>query len=101
VATIAQLKGARVQAHDPSVQDSAVGQLKIERFSDPLRAARDADALMILTPWPEYRDIRPEDIAKVLAGRIVIDPYSVLEQKAAERAKLIHYTLGRPVAQQP
>jgi UDPglucose 6-dehydrogenase len=101
VATIAQLKGARFQAHDPSVQDSAVGQLKIERFSDPLRAARDADALMILTPWPEYRDIRPEDIARVLAGRIVIDPYSVLEQKEAEHSKLIHYTLGRPVAQQP
>jgi len=101
VATIAQLKGARVQAHDPSVQDSAVGQLKIERFSDPLRAAQDADALMILTPWPEYRDIRPEDIARVLAGRIVIDPYSVLEQKEAEHSKLIHYTLGRPVAQQP
>jgi UDPglucose 6-dehydrogenase len=101
VATIAQLKGARVQAHDPSVKDSAVGQLKIERFSDPLRAARDADALMILTPWPEYRDIRPEDIARVLAGRIVIDPYSVLEQKEAEHSKLIHYTLGRPVAQQP
>jgi len=100
VATIAQIKGARVQAHDPSVQDSAVGQLKIERFSDPLRAARDADALMILTPWPEYRDIRPEDIARVLAGRIVIDPYSVLEQKEAEHSKLIHYTLGRPVAQQ-
>ena len=101
VATIAQLEGARVQVHDPSVQDSAVGQLKIERFSDPLSAARDADALMILTPWPEYRDIRPEDVARVLAGRIVIDPYSILEQKGAERSKLIHYTLGRPVAQQP
>ena len=54
---------------------------------------------MILTPWPEYRDIRPEDVARalaILAGRIVIDPYSILEQKGAERSELIHYTLGRP-----
>src|SRR5215510_5839225 len=101
VATIAQLKAATVRAHDPSVPDSAVTHLKIARFNDPLEAARSADALMILTPWPQYRDIRPEDIATVLAGRIVIDPYSVLEQKEAEHFKLIHCTLGRPVAQQP
>ena len=101
VATIAQLNAAIVRAHDPSVPDSAVTHLKIARFNDPLEAARSADALMILTPWPQYRDIRPEDIATVLAGRIVIDPYSVLEQKEAEHSKLIHYTLGCPVAQQP
>jgi len=96
VATIAQLKGTVMRVHDPSVADSAVAQLKIQRFKDPLEAARDADALMILTPWPQYRDVRSEDIARSLSGRIVVDPYSVIDQRAAQRCRLVHYTLGRP-----
>jgi UDPglucose 6-dehydrogenase len=98
IATIAQLKGARVRAHDPSVADDAVRHLGIERVDDPLEAARGADGLLVLTPWPEYRDIKPEKIASVLSGRIVVDPYSVLDLKSAQRSQLIHYTLGRPVS---
>jgi UDPglucose 6-dehydrogenase len=99
VATISQLKGISIRAHDPSVPDTAIEQLNIKRFSDPLEAARGTDGLMILTPWPQYRDIPPEDIAKALSGRIVVDPYSVVDLKGAQRSRLIHYTLGRPVAQ--
>jgi len=98
LATIAQLKGIRVRAHDPSVPESAVDQLKIERFGDPLEALRGADALMILTAWPQYRNIPADEIAKLLSGRIVIDPYSVVDSKGAQRSKLVHYTLGRSIA---
>jgi UDPglucose 6-dehydrogenase len=100
VATIAQLKGAKVRAHDPSVPDAAIGQLKIERVGDPLDAARGADGLMILTPWPQYRAIRPEVIARALSGRIVVDPYCILDPKSAQRSQLIHYTLGRSASLQ-
>jgi UDPglucose 6-dehydrogenase len=65
---------------------------------DPLAAARGADGLLILTPWPEYRAIKPADIAGALTGRIVIDPYSVLDPAGMRRSQLIHYTLGRPAA---
>jgi len=98
IATIAQLKGIKVRAHDPSVSDDAIKHLGIERVGDPLTAARGADGLLILTPWPEYRDIKPADIAGALTGRIVIDPYSVLDPAGMQRSQLIHYTLGRPVA---
>jgi len=98
IATIAQLKGIKVRAHDPSVSDEAVKHLGIERVGDPLAAARGADGLLILTPWAEYRAIKPEDIAGALSGRIVIDPYSILDPAGMQRSRLIHYTLGRPVA---
>jgi UDPglucose 6-dehydrogenase len=97
LATITQLVGAKIRAHDPWVPQAAVADLPIERTEDPLSAARGADALMILTPWPEYRRIAPEQIAAALDGRIVIDPYSVLDLKATQAAGLMHYTLGRPV----
>jgi|SRR5262245_10093282 len=96
LATIAQLNGTRVRAHDPVVPVSAVAAANVEGFSDPLSAAKGADALMILTPWPEYRDVAPAEIAKVLRGNIVLDPYSVLDADAVSKTKLDLYTLGRP-----
>jgi UDPglucose 6-dehydrogenase len=98
LATIGQLNGAKIRAHDPAVPQAAVAGFAIERVDDPIAAVRDSDALMILTPWPQYRQVAPETIAAAMPGRIVIDPYSVLDLAAAKRAQLVHYTLGRPVS---
>jgi UDPglucose 6-dehydrogenase len=98
LATIAQLGGAKIRAHDPAVSAAALAGLAIERADDPLQAARDADALMILTPWPQYRDIAPALIAAAMRGQVVIDPYDVLDPTASQRARLVRYTLGRDVS---
>jgi UDPglucose 6-dehydrogenase len=95
LATISQLNGARVRAHDPVVPVPAVAAANVEGFSDPLTAAKGADALMILTPWPEYRRVSPAKIAEALSGNIVLDPYSVLDVGAVRSTPLTHYTLGR------
>ena len=96
LATIARLPQARLRVHDPVVPVSAARHACAEQVDDPLEAARGADALLILTPWPQYRAIAPADIAKALAGRAVLDPYGVLDAEAARQAGLIHRTLGRP-----
>jgi UDPglucose 6-dehydrogenase len=98
LATISQLNGARIRAHDPVVPATAVAATNVEGFADPLAAARGADALMILTPWPDYRRVVPADIARALRGNIVLDPYGVLDASAAGNAGLAYYTLGRPAA---
>ena len=88
LATISQLKGANLKTHDPVVPSATA--------KEPLEAARGADALMILTPWPQYREIAPADIARAMKGRIVLDPYAVLERGKAREAGLLVHTLGRP-----
>jgi UDPglucose 6-dehydrogenase len=95
LATIAQLPRARLRLHDPVVRASAAGHSHAQGFDDPLKAADGADALMILTPWPQYRAISPAKIAEALSGRIVLDPYAVLDGRAASQAGLRYYTLGR------
>jgi UDPglucose 6-dehydrogenase len=98
LATIAQLSGVRIRAHDPVVPAAAAAS-NVEGFGKPLDAATGADALLILTPWPHYRGIPPADIAGVLNGNIVLDPYAVLDANAAVGAGLSYYTLGRqPIA---
>src|SRR5438874_9673418 len=89
LATIAQLGGARLRLHDPVVKIN-----KGERLETALEAARGADALMILTPWPQYREINCAEIAKAMRGRIVLDPYAVLNLNAAKAAGLQVHTLG-------
>jgi UDPglucose 6-dehydrogenase len=98
LAAIAQMPDARLHLHDPVVSPQTVKHPRAQGFADPLRAAEGADALMILTPWPQYRSIAPAAIAQALAGPVVLDPYRVLDADAANAAGLDYYTLGRAPA---
>src|SRR5262249_42618325 len=73
LATLSQFPATTFRRHDPA----------LEAKDEPLATARGADALMILTPWPQYRQIEPRAIAAALRGRVVIDPYAVIERRAA------------------
>lgn len=95
LATIAQIPDADLVLHDPVVPAEAANHARSRQAADPLAALAGADALMILTPWPAYREIAPADIAAAMAGRTVLDPYAVLPIDAAKRAGLDYHTLGR------
>jgi UDPglucose 6-dehydrogenase len=98
LATIRQLTGVPFRVHDPVVHASVAAGSGATGANQPLEATAGAEALMILTPWPDYRRIAPADIARSLRGRIVLDPYAVLDRQAAEAAGLVYHTLGRGVA---
>jgi UDPglucose 6-dehydrogenase len=88
------LRARKVTVHDPAVPASvvpwAIGA------ADPLAAAKDADVLVIATPWPQYRSLKPADLARVMAGRTIIDPYRVLDARACAQAGFTYRTLGMP-----
>ncbi len=94
LATIAQLGDVSIRVHDPAVPAHVAAHPRAEGVGDPLEAARGADALMILTPWSQYREIAPAEIAEVLSGRVLLDPYAILDGKAAAAAGLDYYSLG-------
>jgi UDPglucose 6-dehydrogenase len=95
LATIAALPDVRWVLHDPVVAASAAGHNKATGAADALSALQGADALMILTPWPQYRAVAPTAIASAMRGRVVLDPYAVLDADTARAAGLQHHTLGR------
>lgn len=95
LATIAQLPGTALRLHDPVVPATAANHGNAVGVGDPLEALAGADALLILTPWPEYRAVAPGRIAGTMRGRIVLDPYGVLDARAAVAAGLELHTLGR------
>jgi UDPglucose 6-dehydrogenase len=97
LATIAQLHDVSLRLHDPAVPAQAAGHPRAVAAKDAIDALRGADALMILTPWPEYRKIAPARISESMRGRLVLDPYGTLDLDAARAAGLEVHTLGRPV----
>ena len=95
LATIAALPRTRLRLFDPIVPASAARHAGANAASSALDALSGADALMILTPWPEFRQIEPTVIAKTMRGRLVLDPYAVLDQHQAAAAGLRLLTLGK------
>jgi UDPglucose 6-dehydrogenase len=96
IATIVGLPDTNFVVHDPMVPAKGIAHKHVEAASEPMQALAEADALMILTPWPDYREISPRDIAKKMRGRIVLDPYGVLNRREAKEAGLDYYSLGLP-----
>jgi UDPglucose 6-dehydrogenase len=95
LALLAQLKGrAKLRVHDPVVPAAIVPFA--EAADTPLGCAEGADALVLATPWPEYRSLRVDDLARVMRGRALLDPYRLLPAREAAAAGFAYYALGMP-----
>jgi UDPglucose 6-dehydrogenase len=94
LAFIRHLKPWPIRVYDPVVPASAAPHPDVTGAKSALEAAEGVDALAIMTPWPEFRSIAPKDLAKAMRGRLVLDPYRVLDARAARAAGLDHRTLG-------
>jgi UDPglucose 6-dehydrogenase len=91
---LAHLAGKEVSVHDPVVPPSVVPFARA--CSDPMRCVEGADAVVIATPWPEYRDLSVAALARVMRGRLLIDPFRLLNGREAAAAGFAYYALGMP-----
>jgi UDPglucose 6-dehydrogenase len=89
---LAHLEGKAVSVHDPVVPADIVPFAR--GCADPLACAEGADALVIATPWAQYRTIGIADLAQVMRGRLLIDPFRVLDGRAAAEAGFEYHALG-------
>ncbi len=91
LALINQLKGFNIRVHDPVVSNAAT---EISIISDAEEVARNANAIVIMTPWPEYANLDLTKLSSLMSGNIVLDPYAVLDGNLAKSAGLNYLTLG-------
>jgi UDPglucose 6-dehydrogenase len=82
-----------VAAYDPQakIEPSAA----VEQVESALAACEQADALVVMTPWKEFRDIDPTAVAKVMRGRLLVDPYGVLDAERCAAGGFHYLRLGR------
>jgi len=96
LALIAQLKPWRIRVYDPVVPASSAVHPDVTGCASALEAAQGVDVLVVMTPWPVFRDLKADQLARAMAGRTVIDPFRILDGKAAAAAGLDYFTLGVP-----
>jgi UDPglucose 6-dehydrogenase len=94
LALLEHLRGCKVTVHDPVVPATVVPWT--QGAPDPIAAATGADALVIATPWPQYRNLSPAALARVMTGRVILDPYRVLDGKSCADAGFTYHALGMP-----
>ena len=94
LALLERLRSRDVQVHDPVVPASAAPHAT--GCTDALSCAAGADVLVLATPWPEYRKLCIDDLARLMAGRVLIDPFRLLDGTAAVRAGFEYHALGMP-----
>lgn len=94
LAMIAQLPECRLTVHDPVVPASAAPHPSAKGTANPIECCEGADAVAIMTPWPQYRSIDPKALAGALRGKLILDPYAVLDHRACRAAGLTVLTLG-------
>jgi UDPglucose 6-dehydrogenase len=94
VALVDALTSARIKAYDPVVNVATVLRTNLTHMAEPLQVADGADAIAVMTPWPVFRKIDPAEIASRMSGKLVLDPYGMLDPTACRAAGLEHYRLG-------
>ena len=89
-------RGAEVIGCDPEGMEN-FGRVFGDRMSfvrDPYEAAQDADVLVLLTEWNEFRGADFGRLAGVMRGREIFDGRNVLDRDAAEAAGFAYDGIG-------
>ena len=90
--------GARVRAYDPIAMDACREQhpnLRICYCNDALSTAEHADALVLVTEWPEFADLNLTDLAGRMNNPVLIDGRNLFAPEKARQAGFDYAGIGR------
>jgi len=88
--------GVAVRAYDPAGGEAAHDVLPtLEVVADPYEACVDADVLLVLTEWDEFRWLDFSRVADRLAGRAIVDARNLLDPAAMRNLGFTYSGVGR------
>jgi UDPglucose 6-dehydrogenase len=89
--------GVGVRAHDPAVKVLPPSlAASIDLAADPLEAVQGADALVVATPWPAYRDVPAAAVREAMARPLVLDANRFLDDSLGRQPGVQYLSVGRP-----
>jgi UDPglucose 6-dehydrogenase len=91
-----QADGATVRAYDPVAEHEARRLMVGVQFADSaLDALGGADAAVLVTEWPEFRELDMAEVANAMRGNVIVDGRNFLDPAAVAAAGLIYNGIGR------
>jgi UDPglucose 6-dehydrogenase len=90
-------RGALILAHDPEGMEEARHLLpETIGFAATIEeAVRDADAVVLMTEWNQYRGIDLQELRRSMRGNVFVDLRNVYEREPMERAGFAYTCVGR------
>lgn len=88
--------GHTVRAHDPIAMENAkrIVTQDITWSERMMDAAKDADAVVLLTEWDEFRGVNFDDLKTIMKGNLLFDGRNIYEPKEVAEAGLTYYGIG-------
>lgn len=91
-----QREGAKIKAYDPEAAGKAKSILNnIEYCTNPYDAAKEADALLILTEWDEFKTVDLNRIKSVMKHPLLIDGRNIFDPEDVKRLGFSYISMGR------
>jgi UDPglucose 6-dehydrogenase len=89
--------GARIVATDPVAMEKAAPLLNGTRLvDDPYECVRDADCVVLITEWDEFRNLDWSRVADLVRGRVVVDGRNCLDGGQLVALGFSYRSVGRP-----
>lgn len=90
-------EGALVRAYDPEAMEKAKALLPgIEYCANPYEAAKQADAILIVTEWDEFRDADWNRVRQLVEHPLIVDGRNALRPSDVARHGFRYVSVGRP-----
>ncbi len=90
--------GARIRAYDPAAMEKARPLLPAVTYTrDPYEAVRDADGLLILTEWNEFKEADLARVKRLLKRPNIVDGRNVCDLKLVRKLGFTYRGVGRSI----
>lgn len=89
-------QGASVRAFDPAVKHMPPGLVdRMVLTATSLSAVEGASALVVATPWPDYREVAASDVVSRMTRTLVLDANRFLAETLGTHPQIEYVSVGR------
>ncbi|NJK80929.1 MAG: UDP-glucose/GDP-mannose dehydrogenase family protein [Chloroflexaceae bacterium] len=93
-----QAEGAHIKAYDPVAMENADNYLPTVTFcATAYDAAKEADALLIITEWNEFKQIDWQRIRQIMKNPLVLDGRNIYDPKEMTERGFTYIGVGRGI----
>ena len=87
--------GHTVRVHDPIAMENAKKLIPDVEYADsPMNAAKDADAMIVLTEWDVFRGVDLDELKDAMRGKHLFDGRNIYEPDEVREAGLQYHGIG-------
>jgi UDPglucose 6-dehydrogenase len=92
-------EGVTLHVHDPEAVDGVRKKYgnKLNYFSTPYEAAQGADAILIVTEWPEFRTPDFDQLQKIMKSKVIFDGRNLYDLETMKDLGFKYVSIGRSV----